>query len=146
MKAVPAGRRGFSLIELILVVGIIVIIGVEAGMMGGSALMQNNLDTDKVMIVSSLRKAQSYAMSKKNGLTWGVCLTGNFIRVFGGSCASPIIKDDYDYSNSTAISGLTTMTFSNLRGEPSTAQTIVLTGNNKTVTITVNLLGGLAVN
>ncbi len=137
---------GFSLIELIIVIAIIMIIGVEATQLGGSTLLSNNLETDKSMLVSSLRKAQNYAMAEKNNLTWGVCLTGRIIRVFGGSCASPSIKNDYDLSNSTVISGLSTVTFSNLRGEPSGVQSVVLTGNNKTYTISVNLLGGIQIN
>lgn len=138
--------RGFSLIELILVIGIIMIIGMEAASMGGATILQNNLETDRGMVVSSLRKAQAYAMAKKNGLTWGVCLTGNLIRVFGGTCALPTIKDDYDLSASTVISGLSTVTFSSLRGEPNMVQTITLTGNNKTITVSVNTLGGIQIN
>ncbi len=138
--------RAFSLIELIIVVALIMIIGVAATTFGSGTLLQNNLETDKSMLVSSLRKAQGYAMVKKNGLTWGVCLTGKIIRVFGGSCASPTIKDDYTLSNSTVISGLSTVTFSNLRGEPNLAQSIALTGNNKTFTVGVNLLGGMQIN
>lgn len=142
----PAGRKGFSLIELVLVVGIVMIIGVAATNFGASNLLTNNLDTDRGMLVSSLRKAQSYAMSKKNSLTWGVCLTGNTIRVFGGTCGSPTIKDDYELSNSTVISGLSTVTFSALRGEPNAIQSITLTGNNKTITVSVNALGGIQIN
>lgn len=138
--------KAFSLIELILVIGIIMIIGVTATTFGAGTLLQNNLDTDRGMLVSSLRKAQSYTMSKKNNLSWGVCLTGNMIRMFGGSCASPTIKDDYILSNSTVISGLSIVTFSASRGDPSTAQSITLTGNNKIITVSVNAFGGIQIN
>jgi len=138
--------KAFSLIELIIVIAIIMIIGAVSTTFGAGTLMQNNLETDKLMLVSSLRKAQNYAMVKKNGLSWGVCLSGGGIRVFGGTCASPTIKDDYDISNSTVISGLSTVTFSALRGEPNAVQSITLTGNNKTITVSVNALGGIAIN
>lgn len=138
--------KAFSLIELIIVIAIIMIIGAVSTTFGAGTLMQNNLETDKLMLVSSLRKAQNYAMVKKNGLSWGVCLSGRGIRVFGGTCASPTIKDDYDISNSTVISGLSTVTFSALRGEPNAVQSITLTGNNKTITVSVNALGGIAIN
>jgi Tfp pilus assembly protein FimT len=94
--------KAFSLIELIIVIAIIMIIGAVSTTFGAGTLMQNNLETDKLMLVSSLRKAQNYAMVKKNGLSWGVCLSGGGIRVFGGTCASPTIKDDYDISSETA--------------------------------------------
>ena len=138
--------RAFSLIELIIVIAIIMIIGTAATNFGAGTLLANNLDTDRGMLVSSIRKAQGYAMVKKNNLEWGVCKTGNIIRVFGGTCGAPTIKDDYELSNSTVISGLSTITFSNLRGEPNAAQSITLTGNNKTITIIVNALGGIQIN
>ena len=108
--------------------------------------LQNNLQAANNMLVSSLRQAQTYAISKKNNLTWGVCLTGQTIRVFGGSCASPTIKYDYLLPVSVGISGLSTVTFSSFRGEPNTAQNITLTGNNQTFNLIINTAGGLSVN
>ena len=138
--------KAFSLIELIIVIAIVMIIGVTATTFGAGTMLSNNLEVDKRMLVSSLQKARSYAMVKKSNLAWGVCYTGGMIRVFGGSCASPTIKDDYDVSNSTVISGLSTVIFSNLRGEPDATQSITLTGNNKTITVSVNALGGIQIN
>lgn len=108
--------------------------------------LQNNLEASKNMLVSSMRKAQSYSIAKKNNLTWGVCLTGNIIRMFGGTCASPTIKDDYTLPVSIGISGLSTVSFSSFRGEPSAAQNINLTGNNQTFNLIINNAGGLNVN
>jgi Tfp pilus assembly protein FimT len=138
--------KAFSLIELIIVIAIIMIIGVTATTFGAGTMLSNNLEVDKRMLVSSLQKARSYAMVKKSNLAWGVCYTGGMIRVFGGSCASPTIKDDYSLSSSTVISGLSTVIFSNLRGEPDATQSITLTGNNKTITVSVNALGGIQIN
>lgn len=108
--------------------------------------LQNNLDGAKNMILSSARKAQAYSISKKNNLTWGLCLTGRTIRMFGGSCASPTIKDDYLLPDSVTISGLSTVTFSSFRGEPNASQSINLTGNNKTFNLIINSAGGINVN
>jgi Tfp pilus assembly protein FimT len=138
--------KAFSLIELIIVIAIVMIIGVTATTFGAGTMLSNNLEVDKRMLVSSLQKARSYAMVKKSNLAWGVCYTGGMIRVFGGSCASPTIKDDYSLSSSTVISGLSTVIFSNLRGEPDATQSITLTGNNKTITVSVNALGGIQIN
>lgn len=141
-----AKKTGFSLIELILVIGILMIIAVTASVFNSKWFLQNNLEASKNMLLSSARKAQSYAIAKKNNLTWGVCLTGNTIRMFGGSCASPTIKDDYVLPVSIGISGLSTVTFSTFRGEPSIAQNINLTGNNQTFNLIINSAGGINVN
>lgn len=108
--------------------------------------LQNNVEATKNMLVSSIQKAQNYAMSKNDNLTWGVCLTGNTIRMFGGSCASPIIKDDYVIPVSVMVSGLSTVIFSNFRGEPNSAQSIITSGDNKTYTLIINMAGGISVN
>jgi len=122
------------------------IIATTASVFNSRWYLQNNLEASKNILVSSLRKAQGYAIAKKNNLTWGVCLTGTTIRMFGGSCASPTIKDDYLLPVGVSTSGLSTVTFSSLRGEPNTAQNINITGNGKTFNLIINSAGGLDVN
>ena len=122
------------------------VVVVEVSSFSSRWYLQNSLESTKNMLVSSIQKAQNYAISKKSNLTWGVCLTGTSLRMFGGSCASPTIKDDYTVPSNVTMSGLSTVTFSAFRGEPNSAQSITLSGNNKTYTVTVNLAGGLDVN
>jgi type II secretory pathway pseudopilin PulG len=137
--------KGFTLIELVLVVGLIFIILGGAFVFNSGWYLQNNFDSTKNILVSSLRKAQNYSLIKKNNLTWGVCLTNNIVRMFGGSCTSPTIKDDYILPN-IVISGLTTITFSPLRGEPNTPQNVTVSGNNKSIHIIINQAGGISQN
>ena len=139
-------KFGFTLIELILVVALILIIATTATVFNSRWYLQNNLDSAKNMLISSIHKAQSYSISKKNGLTWGICLTGRTIRMFGGSCTSPTIKDDYILPTNINISGLSNITFSSLRGEPNNIQSINLSGNNKTFNLIINSAGGISVN
>jgi Tfp pilus assembly protein FimT len=139
-------RSGFTLIELVLVVGLMMIVATASMSIGSSWYNLNNFDSAFSMTVSSLRKAQAYAIDKKNNTTWGVCLSDRTIRLFSGSCASPVIKNDYLLPDNAVISGLSTVTFSNLRGEPSSAQTITLTVAGKSKTISINLLGGFDIN
>ncbi|MDD2225436.1 MAG: prepilin-type N-terminal cleavage/methylation domain-containing protein [Candidatus Shapirobacteria bacterium] len=138
-------KFGFTLIELILVVALILIIATTATFYNSQWYFQNNLDSTKNILISSIHKAQSYSISKKNGLTWGVCLTGQTIRMFGGSCASPTIKDDFILPANISINGLSTITFNPLRGEPNSAQSINLSGNNKTFNLIINSAGGVSV-
>lgn len=139
-------KSGFTLIELIVVVALLAIIATTATVFNSQWYLKNNLESSKNMLISSLRKAQSYSISKKDGLTWGVCLIGTTIRMFGGSCASPTIKDDYSLPSNVVISGLSTVIFSSFRGEPDSSQNISLTGNSKTYNLIINSAGGLSVN
>jgi len=139
-------KSGFTLVELIVVVALLTIIATTAAVFNSQWYLQNNLESAKNMMISSIRKAQSYSISKKNGLTWGVCLTGKTIRMFGGSCASPTIKDDYNLPNNVSITGLSTVTFSLFRGEPNSSQNINISGNNKIYNLIINSAGGINVN
>lgn len=122
------------------------IITATASVFNARWYLQNNIDSAKNMVISSIRKAQSYSIAKKNNLTWGVCLTGNTIRMFGGTCVSPTIKDDYVLPSIVSISGFSSVIFSPLRGELDSPQNINLSGNNKTYNLIINSAGGLSVN
>lgn len=139
-------QAGFTLIELILVVTLILIIATISTFYNSQWYFQNSLDSTKNMLISSIRKAQSYSIVKKNGVTWGVCLIGQTIRMFGGSCDSPLIKDDYNMPTNINIDGLDTITFSQFRGEPNSFQNISLSSNNKTYNLIINSAGGISVN
>lgn len=128
-----------------MVVGMFMSVVVVSSVASSRLFLQNNAESAKNMLISSIRKAQSYAISKKNSLTWGVCLTGRTIRMYGGSCASPTIKDDYLLPDSVNVSGLSDFTFSNFRGEPSSTQNISLSGNGQNFNLILNRVGGLSV-
>jgi hypothetical protein len=66
--------------------------------------------------------------------------------MFGGSCSAPIIYDDYDLPAGIGISGFSSVTFSNYRGEPSSIQNFTINGSSGTVTVTINMVGGINVN
>ena len=139
-------KSGFTLVELVLSVGIFMVIIAGVTSFNSNWYLKNNLDSTKNVLISSIRKSQNYAISKKNNLTWGVCLTGNTIRLFGGSCAAPTIKDDYTLPSGVTVSGLTNFTFSPLRGELSTPQSISVSSSNKSYSIIISTVGGLTIN
>lgn len=139
-------QRGFTLVELLIVVGILLTVFTVTMPIGSNWYNLNNFDSALGVTLSNLRKAQAYAIDKKDNATWGVCLTGSTIRLFSGSCASPNIKNDYQLPSDVTVSGLSTVTFSQLRGEPSSAQTISIVGSGKSKTININLLGGFDIN
>ena len=139
------GRQGFSLVELMLAIGLLMIIVSAATTINSRWYLQNNVEAVKNTTISFLKKAQSYAMSKKSNLTWGVCVSGTTLRMFGGTCGAPTIKDDYQIPVSVGISGLTTVTFSNLRGEPDNSQNISVGDSSKIFTISVNKMGGIGI-
>ena len=133
--------QGFTLIELILVIGLVAVIGATASPFLSNFILRNNYETTTDKLVSSLRKAQQYSIQGKQDSVWGACLSANVIRLYRGSCAAPIFAEDFDVPSTITITGFTDTTFSRLRGEPSTALAITLTSAIGTKAVTVNAAG-----
>lgn len=136
--------KGFTFIELIIVIAVILILGIGATPTFINLLAKNNLNTVTNGFKSSLRKAQSYAISgKDNNAVWGVCIFGQNIRLFSGSCSSPARKEEISITNGVNISGFSTVTFEDLRGEPSSAFTFTLSNQAGTKNIIINSAGNV---
>lgn len=138
-------QAGVTLPELLLVVGLVALIGASVTPFLSNFVLRNHLETTTDKIIGSLRKAQAYAIDGKNNTTWGVCLSDSDIRLFGGSCGSPTFSEDFGLPKTVTISGLPTVTFSRLRGEPSNALSIIIATNIDSRSVYLNEAGGIDV-
>lgn len=143
------GEGGFSLLEMLMVIGLLAIIASAGIPMASSFLSRSGRQVAVDRIASEVYKAQNYAMNERvisGSTTWGVCQTGNIFRLFNGSCASPNYKEDFVPNNGVSVSGITSITFDNLRGLPSVATTIVVSNNFGANSIVINAGGMVEVN
>ncbi len=141
-------HRGMTVIELLLVVGIVALLAVATTPLVSSFLLRNEYRLASDKIVSVIRKAQGYSMDNKDAGTWGVCMTGNTVRMFRGSCGSPAFAEDFPLDASVNVTGLATTTFS-LRGEPVPANGLSLVTVSTTLgsfVISVSSAGGILIN
>lgn len=138
-------NAGITLIELLLVVSLIAILGASSTPFLSNFLVRVNMNTTTDQVVSYLQKAQSYAIYNKVNETWGVCITGNNLRFFSGSCAVPTYSEEYVIPSSISISNFDT-TFSKSRGEPSVETTINVSSDIDSQTIIINTAGGMNIN
>lgn len=137
--------RGVTLIELILVTSIILILGASTTPFISSFISRNNLDVTTDKVVGTIRKAQNYARTNKDDGVWGACVTGQIIRMYRGSCNSPIQSDDFSFPESVTITGFSDTTFSKNRGELSGPLSISISNNRGTNTININIAGGATI-
>jgi prepilin-type N-terminal cleavage/methylation domain-containing protein len=138
-------NSGITLIELLLVIAIVAILGGAATPFLSRFVLQINFDTSKDKLVGTLRKAQSYSLANRDAEDWGVCMTGNFVRLYTGSCSAPIISEDFSIPATVTVTGFEDITFNN-RGEPSNQLTISTSTSIETATIILNQAGGIEVN
>jgi Tfp pilus assembly protein FimT len=138
--------KGLTYLETILVVSIVIIMSVFLIPIGSRLLQNVKTSATETLVISSLRKAQFYAINNKENKAWGVCLTSNKIRIYTDDCESPTNNEDYTLVETAEIAGLEDIVFSRLTGEPNAeAQINLTTGINQELRITLNKIGGINV-
>jgi prepilin-type N-terminal cleavage/methylation domain-containing protein len=137
--------KAFTLIELLLVIALIAIIVAMSTPFLSRMVMVNQLKKDQELLLSSLHKAQSYAMDNKDGQSWGVCLSGNQMRLYSNSCSNPNFNESFSLSNNISISGLSDVQF-NQRGEPNNIINISINSSLATNNISINQAGIIEAN
>lgn len=138
--------KGFTLIELLVVIGILMLIGTATYPSLSRLVLSSSQNSTNDFVVGSIRKAQGYAMDGKNGRNWGVCVVGNEVIMFSGTCATQTTSEKYVIPSTVTLTGLNEVVFSNPRGTPSTNLSIVVSTNINSNTITLNNAGGIEIN
>lgn len=87
-------NQGFTLIEILITVGIIAILGASAMVSFTTSRNVRDLTTSSQNVLSVLRLAQSKTLAGENNSAWGVHLESNQITLFQGDAfvGSPLTK------------------------------------------------------
>ncbi len=132
--------RGFSLIELLLVIAIVTVLSAMTATFYSRFLNQNSVANVTDQVVGDLRKAQTYAMmGKKNG-NWGVTFNASKIYLYQGAnfgARNTALDETFSVASSVSISGLGDVNFVRSTGLPNAGTTITIftTADSKTVTV-----------
>ncbi len=140
-------KRGFTLIEVLIVLGIFILLAVSGLFMTLDAYRRYTFRSERDTIVSLLERARSEAMSNTDQTPHGFCfsnLDNEYILFEGINCEDVNIKKEITPALSDiTLSGLpdTGVTFSPLSGQTNWSGEITLTqGPNQTV-ININSEG-----
>ena len=136
--------RGFSLLEVVVVISIFGLLAAVSTSVYGSFKAHENLEIATTGVVEALRQAQASAQAGKGDSGWGVKILPAAITIFeGASYASRVVQADQtlSFSGGSVATGLSEVVFSKLSGSTLNAGTITLTNSSGAKNILVNEKG-----
>jgi len=137
---------GFTIIELLIVLGIVSILGLFLTRDVSQLLAQGNFTNTVERMVRTLRTAQIYSLSGKNDSSWGVHYESGKLVLFKGtnySSRDQSFDAPTDLPLSVDITGWSDIYFDKLRGIPSAPLSIAIESQGRAGTISVNSQGGI---
>ncbi len=141
-----ANLKGFSLIEMLVVIGIVLILGSGGLVVSGMFLNRRGGQTAVKVLEMAIREAELNSMSLKQGKRWGVKTGNGEVIVFGGDSFA---NRDSDWDEVWHLSrGVTVndqeVVFSKFEGRPVNGEvSFQLNWSGGSKTIKVNAVGGV---
>jgi prepilin-type N-terminal cleavage/methylation domain-containing protein len=137
-------QKGFTFIELLLVMAIVLTLSVMSTVFFSRFLTQNSVANTVDQVIATLRKAQMYSMQGKQADSWSVNYSSNILTLYKGTnfvTRDASFDERFTIGSNVTISGFTTISFSRVTGIPTTSPTITISGGNNNKTITINSQG-----
>lgn len=136
--------QGFTLLEILLVVGIIGVLIILTLPVGLDLYKNQQLEVNSRTILQTLRRAQLKAMSIESDANYGVYLSDESFILFKGS--SYFGRDSqydqvFDLPQAITISGMQEVVFTKLTGKPKSIGFININSDGKRRVININRMG-----
>lgn len=142
-------RRGFTLIEMMLSVGIMSLLAALALPLYATFASRNNLAVTAQSLASMLRRAEVYARANYGDNQWGVNIQSSAVTLFQGTSYATRnsgLDETLTIPGGVSSSYSGDIVFSKLSGAPSTTATITMssTAVSTTQTVSINAKGMVA--
>ncbi len=135
--------KGFTFLEVTLLVAIILVVGVTSAWFSTKFFFQQQTVIAAQLVRSSLAQANLNAQNGKAYADWGVTYTDDTLILFAGSSYEDRNREFdelVEIPTGVTITGLDEVIFIRLTGETDPAL-IILSGNDQSVRYSINRLG-----
>ena len=127
--------KGFTLIEMLIVISITTILGAMAFVSFGRIINYTSIEAQAQSVRSHIERARIFTLASKNNSSFGVIFSTSSARVFQGTTFVAASSSDQIYtidSNESIINisfsgGGNTIYFNKITGEPNATGTITIT-------------------
>lgn len=143
-RARPELAKGFTLVELLLVIALMAVVAGFSTPFYARFLTQNSVSVVQDQISSHLRRAQMNTMMGKSNGPWGVTFVSPKLVLFQGSSYATRITaldESFIINPSISISGLGELIYTKTTGLPNTSASITISGVGSSKTLTVTSQG-----
>lgn len=137
-------KKGFTLIEILLVVAIIIFLAAITFPLGLDFYKRQQLQTHSQQILQTLRRTQLKAMAVEADSSFGIYITNDNYTLFKGVSyqnRDPQCDEVFDLPTIITVSGPSEVVFSKFKGEPNMIGNIILNSDGLTQTININEIG-----
>jgi prepilin-type N-terminal cleavage/methylation domain-containing protein len=137
-------HRGFTLIEVVLVVALIALISGIGLQLPQWFASNQQYDSDTFALVTALYRARTLAMTMRSDSPWGVAVTDGNLTVFSGeSYAERDEESDavVAFTARASVSGASEVVFGKGTGAPAAAATVSLDFGDLQSDVTINAYG-----
>ncbi len=140
-------NRGFTLVELLVVLGIVVVITGISFSVYKAYPQQNDLEAGKISVAQSMRRAQVLAQASKTDDDWGVKIESARAVIFKGNdyaTRDTSYDEILEISPRVVISGTTEYIYSKFTGLPQSTGTVNLSLAGESKSVTINAKGTIS--
>lgn len=141
MLTVKNKNKGFTIVEIIFVVGFFAAIGAITLPFSMDAYRHYLLSSETQMVVSILRRARDMAIANKYGDDFGISIEhAQYVLFRGESYSSRIVSFDelYPRAESVAVAPVGEIVFLPISGRPKATAVLTLTASGSTQIIDIN--------
>ena len=130
----PSSARGASLVELLIVIGVIALLSATSYVTYKNMNVSKALDTDTLHVLAELQQARSLTLSSKNADVYGVHFAASDVTLFQGATYAAgagtnivtSLNSAVTISSTTLAGGGSDVIFQRLTGETAQSGTVTL--------------------